>query len=224
MLRRLSTPMAAVLLTGGLLFPSLRAAENLHPFTHLATIPAGADLSTIRFEKVRLVQLPSRIKYTSDEGYCKELAFRDPGGSMACPSARTEAPVSAYEVTYSFTGQPLGSDETGGRNFTLSVYFRPNELPPDVQKALSERKLSRSDAAAYFAVSTSREPAKRVVIDDRQSHFCAGNYVDGAWAHTDAGCLDTINYTSVTAPSDYITVKVDAASSRMQQAGMVAKK
>src|SRR5271165_1159933 len=122
MIRRLFTPMTVALLSGGLLFPSLRAAEtnNTNPATHSAYIPAGADLSTIRFEKARLVKVPSRIQYTSDTDYCKELAFRDPGGSIACPYARTEATVPAYEATYSYTGQAMASDEYAGRNFTFS--------------------------------------------------------------------------------------------------------
>jgi hypothetical protein len=236
MFHRLFKSMTVALLSGVLLFPSLRASESnsttsarlhtedLQPFTHFAYIPAGADLSTIRFEKAILGKVPSRILYTTDAGYCTGLAFRDPGGSIACPGARTEATVPAYEVTYSLTGEPLASDEYAGRNFTFSVYFRLNELAPDVQKALSGRKLSRSDAAAYFTVSTFRAAARRVAIDDKQSHFCEGNYADGMWTHTDAGCKDTISYTPVTAPSDYISVKVDPASSRVQKAEMVSAK
>jgi hypothetical protein len=225
--------MAAFLLSGGLLFPALRAAESndtttavavqpngvavqiedIQLFTHLALIPAGADPGTIRFQKARLVLVTSKLRYAADERYCAQLAFRDPGGSMACPDIRTEARVPAYQVTFSLTGQPLASDEFAGRDFTFSVYFRPNELAPEVQEALSAGKLSRSAAATYFAVSTSPETARRVAIDGERSHFCAGNYVDGAWVHAAASCNDTISYTQVEAPSGYIGVTVDAASS-----------
>jgi hypothetical protein len=220
MLRRLVTPMTAALLSGGLLFPSIRAEDSnnhtsttaVHPFTHFAYIPVGADLGTIRFEKVTMVKVPAGFQYTTDPDYCQELAFRDPGGSIACPSAQSEAPVPAYEATYSFTGQPLASDEYGGRNFTFSVYLQPGELAPDVQKALAGGKLSRSDAAAYFAVNTYREAVRRVAIDNQQSHFCDGNFVDGMWAHTDPGCNDNVVYAAVTVPSGYITVKVEPVS------------
>jgi len=232
MFQRLFTPMTVALLSGGLLFPPLHAADSKstagtgaaqpNPFTHFSYIPAGADPGTIRFEKAKLVKVPSRVKYTMDADYCKEQAFRDPGGSIACPSTQTEASVAAYEATYSYTGQPLASDEYAGRNFTFSVYFRLDELAPDVQKALAGKKLTRSDAAGYFAVSTYREPVRRVAIDPRQSHFCAGNFVDGAWVHTDPGCRDNIGYTAVTAPSDYVTVKVEPVAQRLDQAGVVA--
>jgi hypothetical protein len=193
-------------------------SEDLNPFTHLATIPTGADLTTIRFEKARLVNLASRVRLTKDGGYCKELAFRDPGGSLACPYGQTETRIPAYEVTYSYTGQPLASDEYAVRNFTFSVYFRPDEFAPDLQNALSRGKLRRSDAAGYFALSTYREPAARLAIDDSHSHFCEGSYVDGAWVRADAGCKETISYTALTAPSLYVTVKVDPASSRVLRA------
>jgi hypothetical protein len=243
MLRRLFTPMtAAAVLCGGLLLPSVRAdeinnsiskvaakpnglgtgTEDLHPFTHFAYVPAGADLSTIRFEKVRLVKVPTKIKVTTDASHCKELAFRDPGAS--CTYTQTEASAPAYEVTYSLTGQPLASDEYADRHFTFSVEFRTDELAADVQKALSAKRLSRSDATAYFAVSTHRESVRRVAIDEKQSRFCAGNFVDGVWAHTDAGCQDDVSYTMVTVPSDYMTIQVDPVSLRTERAGLVSAK
>jgi hypothetical protein len=235
-IRRL-IPVTAALLTGGLLLPCLRAGEanqtknaapkgagtqteDLHPFTHLAYIPAGTDLGDIRFEQVRMVKVPTRIIYTMDR--CGELAFGDPGGSSACPDARTEAPVPAYEAVYSFTGQPLASDEYAGRHFTFSVLFRPDELTSDAQEALTGRNLSRPEAATYFAVTTYREPVSRVAIDGQESHFCAGNFVDGLWTHTDRGCKDTIGYRAVTAPPDYITVKVDPISPRGKGVGLVS--
>ena len=244
MLRRHFAPITVALLSGGLLLAPLRAdgsnntvntvpaepnglgayTEDLHPFTHFAHVPVGADLGTIQFEKARLVKVATRIRRTTDLSYCKEAAFRDPGGSIACPYTQTEAPVPAYEVTYSLHGQPSASDEHAVRNFTFSVYLRPDELAADVQKALSGRKLSRSDSAAYFAVNTYRETAKRIAIDDKESHLCEGNYVDGLWTHTDPGCKDNISYAAVTAPSDYITVKVEPASSRMERASMVSAK
>ena len=244
MLRRLFAPTTVAILSGGLLLCPLRAREanksvptvaawqnsmemhtgDLHPFTHLAYLPAGTDPGTIRFERVKLVRVATRVKYTMDSNYCKQLAFRDPGGSIACPSAETEASAPAYEVTYSVTGQPLASDEHASPDFTFSVYFRPDELPADMQKALVGGKLSRADRTAYFAVSTYREPVRRVAIDERKSHFCEGNLVDGAWTHTDPGCKDDVSYTAVTAPSGYITVKVEPVSKKLERAGMLSAK
>jgi hypothetical protein len=235
-IRRLIAVTAALLI-GGLPLPCLRAGEanqtknnaskgagtqteDLHPFTHLAYIPAGADLGDIRFEQVRMVKVPTRIIYTMDR--CGELAFGDPGGSSACPDARTEAPVLAYEAVYSFTGQPLASDEHGGRHLTFSVLFRPDELAADAREALTGGKLNRLEAASYFSMTTYREPVRRVAIDGQQSHFCAGNFVDGLWTHNDRSCKDTIGYRAVTAPSDYITVKVDPISPRGKGLGLVS--
>jgi hypothetical protein len=244
MLRRLFAPTTVALLTGGLWLAPLRAGESnksvpavaakpdgmevhtgdLHPFTHLAYLPAGADPGTIRFEKVKLVKVATRVKYAMDSNYCKQLAFRDPGGSIACPSAETEASAPAYEVTYSVTGQPLASDEHANPNFTFSVYFRPDELAADMQRTLAGGKLSRADRTAYFAVSTYREPVRRIALDETKSHFCEGNFVDGAWIHTDPGCKDNVSYTTVTAPSGYITVNVEPASRKRERAEMLSAK
>jgi hypothetical protein len=149
--------------------------RNLQPFTHFTWIPADSDKGTIRFERAKMVQVPTRITYTMN--YCQELAFRDPGGSMYCPYAQTESPAPAYEVTYSYIGRPLASDEYGGRNITFYVYFRPDELAPDVRQALTAKKRDRADLAEYFTVNAFREPVRRIVIDQAQSRFCDGNFV-----------------------------------------------
>jgi len=222
MLRHRFTTIAAALLSGGLLIPALCAddsnhttgtmavqPEGLSPFTHVARIPAGADLRTIRFEGVKMVELPTAGSYTMDADYCHELTFRDPGGSIACLHVQPGAPVAAYEATYSFIGQPLASDEYANQYFTFAVYFRPDELPADAQKALASHKMSREDAAGYFTVSTGRELVSRVAIDNSQSHFCEGNYVDGAWTRSNQRCQDKIAYGTLTEPSGYVTVKVD---------------
>lgn len=99
----------------GLLVPSLPAAEPVeaiatvpqaqtedqHPFTHLAYIPADAELGTIRLEGVSRVHVPSWIMHTADANYCAEAAFRDPGGSAFCPSTGGVVSAVAYQVTYS---------------------------------------------------------------------------------------------------------------------------
>src|SRR5579862_2667533 len=46
--------------------------DQLNPFTHVASIPAIVDPSTIRFEKLRLVELASKTKTTTNAQDCKE--------------------------------------------------------------------------------------------------------------------------------------------------------
>jgi hypothetical protein len=218
------------LLCGGLLSSSLHAeplhkqpsgvnnalaglrvqVEDQHPFTHFAYIPAGSDLTTIRFEKATTVEVPVKIRYTTDTNYCAELAlFRDPGGSMECPSRKTESATTAYEVTYSFRGEELSSDEFGLRHSLFQVHFRPDELVSIVRNALSNRKLSRAEKASYFTVRTSRGYMRQVVIDEGQSNFCETTLRDALWTLADPNCQDRINYKTITTPSDYITVRVD---------------
>ena len=133
---------------------------------------------------------------------------------MYCPYTEDQSPAAAYRVTYSYRGQPMASDEYGNTYYTFSVYFRPEELSPVVREALAKPKVSKADAAEYFDLTTDRTPIRQVVIDDAASTFCGGNFVKGGlWTHTDSKCQDKIVYNTITAPSDYITVKVDPSSS-----------
>jgi hypothetical protein len=200
----------------------LVATRELSPFTHTARVAAGADIGTIRFQCIKRVQVPTRVRYTADSAHCDELQFREPGGSAACPQAKTEASETAYEVTYSVKSQPMASDESASREFTFSVYFRPGELPADVHKAIA-RKLSHTDLAGYFAVTTSVETAPRTAIDNEKSHFCAGNYVDGAWTHADRACLDDIRYGKAASSSGFLTVRVEPVSRRVNVAAAGGK-
>jgi hypothetical protein len=183
--------------------------RNSQPFTHLAQIPADSDKNTIKFQSAKIVQVSTPISYTLNPSYCEELAFRDPGGSMYCPSIRTGSPATAYEVTYSYVGQPLTSDGYESRNFTFHVYFRLDELTPEVRRALAEKKRNRADLQGYFTVTAFQEPVRRIAIDEAKSHFCDGNLVDGAWTPSDSNCEDEIHMAAITSPSDYITVRVD---------------
>jgi hypothetical protein len=228
---KLTSIRLGVLLSGGLLVPSLPAAEPVDamaaaPQAHLAYIPADAELGTIRFEGISRVHVPARIQRTANAHYCAEAAFRDSGGSALCPSTGAVMSAVAYEVTYSYTAKPMASDELANRHFVFSVYFRYDELPPEVQQAASARKLDRADTAGYFAVNTQREPVQRVVIDSARSSFCQGAYVEGSWIRNDESCHDDIHYRAITAPSDYITVRVNAAAmgrERTAHAGAIAK-
>lgn len=186
---------------------------KLDPYTHFASIPDNAELSSIKFLGVKKVKVTTRMKSATDVRYCEDQQFRDPGGSMYCPYTQTESPSDAYQVTYSYRGQPMASDEYGNTHFTLSVYFRPDELSPAVRDELAKRTMTKSDEAGYFHVTTYRASVRRIAIDEAASTFCAGNYVDGAWTHTDSKCGDSVRYTAITAPSAYVTVKVDPALS-----------
>lgn len=190
---------------------SIVKVEEVNPFTHFAYIPEGADLSSIRLEGVKTVKVATQKKSTTDVRYCEEVMRGDPGGSMYCPYTQFQSPSTAWQVTYSYYGQPMASDEYGNSYFTFSVYLRPNELSLTARKKLSEHRIVKADAASLFEFSTYRDPVRRVVIDDAASTFCDGNFVDGVWMHMDAKCEDEIKYTTITAPSTYITVRVDPA-------------
>jgi hypothetical protein len=60
-----------------------------------------------------------------------------------------------------------------------------------------------------FQVNTYRPMVEQKVIDKDHSHFCAGNYVDGNWVHTDPNCKDQVEYTSQAVPSPYLAIEVD---------------
>ena len=196
--------------------------EDLHPFSHLASIPATSDQATIKFERLKATKVFTKVKSTMDPSYCKNLQFRDPGGSMYCPYTQEESPAPAYEVTYSFKGQPLASDEYGNRNFDFQVYFRPEELPPALRRAHFS-KMNRAELATYFHVATSRLPVRAAVIDEANSSFCDGNYMDGGWIRTDLTCQDKVTFKTATTPSDYITVQVDPVAPRPHEVLVSAK-
>jgi hypothetical protein len=188
--------------------------EDLHPFTHLASIPADSDPESIKFEKVKATKVFTERRSTIEPRYCDDLQFRDPGGSMYCSQVHEGSPTLAYEVTYSFTGQPLASDEYGNRHFTFQVHFRPEELPRALRTAISAGKVKGAEIATYFNVATSRTPIRATVIDEPNSSFCDGNYMDGNWIQKDPKCQDKVSFKTVTIPSDYITVRVEPASPR----------
>jgi hypothetical protein len=192
---------------------STAKVEELHPFTHLAYIPAGADLASIRFERIKKVEAATRIKSTMDARYCSEAAAREPGGSMYCAYVQRDMFVPAYEVTYSYQAPAMTSEEYAGGLFSFSVYLREDELEPGARKAASAHKINKADMAAYFTLSTNRPLVRSVVIDEAASKFCEGNFVEGLWMKTDSHCQDQISYQTVSVPSDYVTVKVDPAGS-----------
>src|SRR5579871_1102757 len=76
--------------------------DQATPFSRIASIPAVVDPSTIRFEKLRSVELASKTK-TTDSPDCKDQQFRDPDGRN-CQKVTVEARVKALVATYSFAG------------------------------------------------------------------------------------------------------------------------
>jgi hypothetical protein len=190
------------------------ATEGQDPFTHVARIPAGSNLSSIKFQGVKVVMVPTKSSFTTDARYCEQAARRDPGGSMFCPAAQPQAWTRAYQVTYSFEGPPLASDEFGNTHYTFSVYFRPEELNAKEREALSQHRVNRTTLAEYFQVTNWRGTEERQVVDHARSRECAGSYVDGLWTQTDPACHNDINFQTLSVASDYIAVKVGPASSR----------
>ena len=142
----------------------LTGSPSLETGAHVARIPVGSNLSSIRFEGVKTVLIPTQNKVSIDTRYCAEAAVRDPGGSMYCPAVEPETYVRVYQLTYSYEGQPLASDEFGNTHFTFNVYFRPEEIGPEAQKVLSQRH-ARPDAAELFELTTSTEWVARVAVD-----------------------------------------------------------
>ena len=180
--------------------------DQINPFIHVVSIPATVDPSTIRFEKLSMVELASKTKTTADTQDCKDRQFRDPDSSNC--QAVVER-VKALAATYSYSGPALSSGEaTPGRD-TFSVYFRPEEVSVDGPV----QKLKRDQAASNFVMSTYRAMVDQKVIDKEHSHLCDGNYVDGSWVRKDSKCQDQVQYTSQTVPSPYLTVQVDLRQS-----------
>jgi hypothetical protein len=190
---------------------------DLRPFTHVAYIPFGADLSSIRFEGINAVKVAVNRRQLTNVSDCKQ-SWSEPGGSMYCQLTADEEYVPAYRVTYSYRGQPMASDEYGNTYFTFRVYFRPDEIGQEQRRALSSGKIGRTAAAETFALTTSRGSIQEVLLDEANSSLCDGNYVDGSWVHMNAKCEDGIAYIDVASASAYIAVNVNPAASRFETA------
>jgi hypothetical protein len=178
--------------------------DQLNPFNHEASIPAIVDPATIRFEKLKTVELASKTQTSSDPQDCKERQSREPDGSN-CETVKVVEKVKAIEATYSYSGPLLSTGENAPGRETFSVYFRPEEVAADGPVG----KLKRDQAASFFQVSTYRPTVEEKVIDKANSHFCEGSYVDGSWVRKDPKCQDQVQYTKQTVPSPYLTVQVD---------------
>ena len=195
---------------------------DLQPFTHVAYIPTGSGLSSIRIEGVKLVKVATKRRIVTKERYCNQ-PWAEPGGSMDCQRITEESPVPAYQVTYSYWGRPMVSDEYGNTYFTFSVYFRQDELSQRLREILALGKIRRAALEEFFEVTMSRAPTQQIVIDSANSTLCDGNYLDGNWTRTNPKCEDKIVYQRVASASPYITVRVVPASSRIEAAAAVGE-
>lgn len=173
--------------------------QEVNGFTRSDYIPVGANINSLRFENLRLVQVPTMIKHTVN-GSC---------GSIGCE--RVESRATAYEVTFSYEGQPMASEEQRGsvRYFTMHVYFRPDQLDQSVRRAASAPHQNRDEIAGYFALSITPVQTQTTVIDQSRSRFCDRQLVSGKWVQIDPVCRQRIVYKSVGVPSDYLMVRVD---------------
>ena len=185
--------------------------RTIDPFQHVVRVPAGIDLSTIRFERAKIVKTPTQVYARNNDAWCQALEFRDPGGSMYCPSIQFGGSASAYEVTYSYQGQPMSSDEYGGRYFTFSVYFRPDEFSLQTRETLARGRAARSDIAAIFNMTASQDRERRAVIDEESSTFCEGTYMDGVWKQLNPDCKDKIKSKIVDVLPEYVTIRIASA-------------
>jgi hypothetical protein len=203
----------AIIVVGSTAAPAFAGAGEMveltdpRPFTHVAYIPTGADLSSIRFEGIHAVKVAVNRRQINNASDC-ELPWSEPGGSMYCLRTADEAYAPAYRVTYSYRGQPMASDEYANTYFTFGVYFRPEEIGPGLRRALASGKIGRRVAAEFFALTTYRGSIQEVLVDKVNSSFCDGSYVDGNWVHTETKCEDGIAYIDVASVSPYVAVRV----------------
>jgi hypothetical protein len=188
---------------GTIAAPVAGQMDALSPFNHVATIPAIVDPSSIRFEKLKAVELASKTKTTTDPN-CKDRQFREPDGTN-CQTTTVEEKVKAVEAMYSYNGTVVSAGEAVPGRDTFSVYFRPEEVAADGPVD----KLKRDQAASFFQVTTYRPMVEQKVIDKPHSTFCEGSSVDGNWVHKDPKCQDQVQYINQTVPSPYLNVQVD---------------
>jgi hypothetical protein len=188
------------------------SVESIKAFTHYTFISADADLKSIRFQGVKKIRLATKVRSTLDPAYCEnESADAGAGGSLLCPRIEAMDYEPSYQVTYSYQGPPLSSDEYGDKRFSFSVFFRPEELDGSIPGSFLRNKRA---AAESLRVITSSEMAERLVIDEKASTLCPGHYADAEWVPDDANCQDKVLLRVLTTPSDYVRVSVEAPARR----------
>ena len=197
--------------TGG---AEVEQISDLQPFTHTAYIPANADLSTIRIDSVKMVKVATKLRSVSNTRDCDDW----PGNPADCIRTRYESRVPALKVTYWYKAPSTATEESGDAYYAFDVYFRTDEIRPGLLQALSAGKARRSATAELFEISTGRPSIQQEVIDEANSTFCDGYYVDSSWVHANPACEDRVTYRQVASLSPYIMVKVDLAPSSLQTA------
>ena len=120
--------------------------SDLQPFTHIAYIPADADLSTIRIDTVKMVKVATKLGTVSNTRDCDDW----PGNPADCIRTRFESRVPALRVTYWYKAPSTTPEESVDAYYTFSVYFRADEIRPDLFRALSAGEVGRSAAAEAF--------------------------------------------------------------------------
>lgn len=201
---KMSSPASSTDARGAIgVLPSKTRETN--PFINVASIPATVDPSTIRFEKLKVVDLASKTQTTTDPD-CNQRQLRDPDGS-GCETVKVIEKVKAVEADYSFIGPQTssGEGEIGPTRQSFYVYFRPEELGVSGQV----EKLNREQAGSLFDISTSRPVVQEKVIDQQNSHFCDGSLVDGNFVQKDPKCQQQVQYTTRTVPSQYWAVEIN---------------
>lgn len=181
--------------------------NDLRPFTHIAYIPSGADLSSIKIENAKVVNVATKVRSVTDAHNCAE---GEDGNAPSCTRTAYESYVPGVRVTYSYIDESTPW-EGYGTTYSFSVYFRMDEMNPGLRRALAKGKIGRNAAAEMFEVSTARGLAQEDEIDEANSTLCDGYYVDDHWMHADPKCEDRVTYRKVASPSPYITVKIDPA-------------
>src|SRR6516162_1345441 len=74
---RMNTPASSTDARGAIGVLPSQNQQELNPFTHVASIPASVDPKTIRFEKLKMVELANKTEVTSDPQDCKDRQFRE---------------------------------------------------------------------------------------------------------------------------------------------------
>ena len=204
------TPTASVPTRGS----EVEQISDLQPFSHIAYIPADADLSTIRIDTVKMVKVATKLRTVSNTRDCDDW----PGNRADCIRTTFDSRVPALRVTYWYKAPSTAPEESGDAYYTFSVYFRADEIRPGLLQALSTGKVRGSAAAELFEISTTRASIQQEVIDEANSTFCDGYYLDSGWVHSNPRCEDRVTYRQVASRSPHISVKVDLAPSSLQTA------
>jgi hypothetical protein len=181
--------------------------EKINPFTRVAYVPFGTDLSTIKFDNVKAVKTDTEKVSTWDEYACRETVD---GPSAFCPSVNYDKPVPAYRITYYF--ETITPDDSGDIYSSIEFYLAPSELTPALTAKLAVLKtLSKAERAKLFTLAFNQSPVQKDVVDEVNSKFCDGYYTDSGFTKYDDKCQDQLAYKTITTNPDDVTVVLTPA-------------